>query len=580
MVKKLTILVVAVLCMGMKCNPDPSVPQPTPTPTVAPTATPSPVPTPTPWASFPVDGTAAYFCTGGWEPPAQLAGYCASWSSHVRIDPWDFMRGPLADADRVTTMAGADAYLDQATRVLGKRLIVGLVWTPGLTPTQGLIAGESARKPEIVKTDFGYYGKVLHGPGRTLGFSFAGDAMVCSDPQAPAILARYVPYKDKVDMVEVVDEPNYTRDEMSCVLASVDASLIQVGIPLLPRMVMFTKDQLQYGDAWRALDPQRDVLGWENYVDPAMTTEAQIRAQIRADFFFQYRLTAPYKIQIAGDGYTRNYDVTDTRVIRIAQDETTKCIQEVRADKRIVMVVWFSYMRASGIRWEIDNAGTQHMLDGAECLRWTLDGHPERCAPVPSLPGAPPPPAPDAQGIVGWVENNKGAAREGDPITLYLYRTGAGSRAGLCTVAYTVESARGTNISPSSGVATLDGPDAVFPITLQRPADPNPTGYAQAIVRLGAATGCTAEKGLGRGTWPDDQKSITWMTTSAVKGSGLTLVRFGPTDEPVRVTTDCWGVVVFERGVATLFRNTPDPMTCTITSAPGYTIVDPTAVVK
>jgi hypothetical protein len=635
--RRYAILPAAILCLGMKCDSAKPTPEPTPTPVVggpdcgtfagvgalclaynvacpsglvdrgatydcqrccgtpvAPTPTPSqtatPEPKPTPWASFPENGTAAYFCCCGWEREGlgQLASYCAPWSTHIRIDPWDMMRG--TDLDRVAAMTadkdagriGVDPYLRQATEQLGKRLIVGLLWTPGLTALQSFAAGSSAMKSERVPTDFGYYGKILRGPARSMGFAFSGDAMVCNDPQAPDILRKYAPYADKIGAVEVVDEPNYTFDEMSCVLSSVDAALTQVAMPMLPRMVMFTKDQLQYGNAWRALDPQRDVLGFEVYVDPEMKTEAQIRAQIRKTFFDQYRPTAPYKIQIAGDGYTRNYSVTDTRVIRIAQDETTKCVMEVKADKRIVLVVWFSYMRPSGIRDELDNYGTQHMLSGAECLRWTLDGHPERCAQVPKLPTPAPTPEPNAPGSVGYDQGSCGVP-EGSPCQISFKRDHAGGASGCQVAHWIAEQTRGTGFATQRGTVELCGQTGWAPLVLTLPRDPSPTGVRQ--LRIGIESvdgGATHEPGKAwMAWWSTACCSITWQGLDNLPGQNPRLWRMGGDNSvPLTVQLGARSETIKAGEAIHPVLDLPRGTSVTITSAPGYTIVDPVAQVR
>jgi hypothetical protein len=380
---------------------------------------------------------------------------------------------------------------------------------------------------------------------------------------------------DNVPYIVTCDECGLNKAQAEAHLADVIAQEDALGLPHKPLMMTFTDAQLATLDGHLASN--LDLVGIEAY--GAGYGDGDLEGALDAALA---RVPIGKKVIVWYAEYNRNGEWTASRQ-RLAGliRRTTLWIQAHRS--RVAGTISFTWIRGfcqngycqGGARDYRDlmvpeEIQRRRYLDSGGTTAWPAIPEP---TPVPT-------PVPDAQGIVGWAANNVGSSGEGQPLTLTLFRSGAGSHAGLCSVAYTIESARGTNVPPASGTAVLDRPDATYSITITRPADPLPTGYAQAVVRLGAATGCVPERGLGRATWPDDQPSITWMTTSAVVGSGITLVRFGSTAEPVRVTTDCWGAVVFERGVATLFRNVYEPLTCTITSAPGYTIVDPVAVVR
>ena len=584
-----------------------------------PPPTPTPVVTTTPWASHPSGGTGGYFCCCGWEgsgyvPLPELAGNCDPWSTHFRVDPWDFQKGAARDLDRVAALTadpttgrlGIESYLDQITKRYGKRLVVGALWSPALTAGQSLLAGPSAAvAPEIVWTARGYHGKILKAPGRAFGFSSFADVQVCGDPQWPAIAAKYAPYKKDIDAVEVVDEPSredgYTRDGMTCVLGKVDEGLRAVGMPLVPRMVMFTRWQIEHEDTWRALDPARDWVGFEVYVDPALTQESEIRAAVRETFFAQYRLTAPYHVQLASQGYTRNFSVTDTRVVRIILDETAKCVAEVLPEGRITLTLAFSYMRDSGIRYELDRMGSRHILDGVECMRHILDGQPGLCAPLPTLATPTPAPTPIPPTWPGSINVPKATSglETARTLTLDVCRHGQGSAAPLATVDYATADHTGSgDYTPMSGTLTFNG-GGCYPITLVFAPQAGATGHREVALVLRNAKGAALEdmgvKGyaVGRYVIWDVDTSVEWLTKITYANPddciGVTLLRGGATTSALSVV---WrlldGAAVLHEEATTIKAQASIQLACApvgnrpgktltvrIVSAPGYTSVHP-----
>jgi hypothetical protein len=576
--------VLALLCAAaafamMGCIHNPPGPPATPSPTVAPTATPSSTPTPEPTPrQFPF-------------VVASYGGDFARWETvpnmfPVEVQPLGY-NGDVGSSWDCRTREGQKLreQLDCMPPYIQQAVDHGAYVVPLFTICAGCDAdthwfgATTAQKTCVwIDSERGGHGYCRSSVPSLKGFVVEGEEVI--DPTMNMQFDPWGPYwKEHVPFVLFGDELGDTKAKAQ---ARIDDYRVQEKARgLEPKLLAmtFTGDQIRSLDGHLAPGLNAVVLelygAWCGDGDLEGDMDSQIaRVPLDKKLIF-WRPTYDHNGECAGKGpQLANIALRSARYV--------KKIME-RWPGRVLAVLDFTYVRMTCLNGWCGGGARDYLQwfrDILTCTSVWLLGGANTCTAVPE-PTPVPTPEPSAPGIVGWVENNKGAAREGDPITLYLYRTGAGAHAGTCTVAYTVESARGTGITPASGVATLDGPDAVYPITLTRPADPLPTGYAIALVRLGAATGCTPERGPGHGIWPDDQKVITWMTTTAVPGSGLTLVRFGPTDEPVRVETDCWGVVVFERGVATLFRNTPEPMKCTITAAPApYVVVDPTAVVR
>jgi hypothetical protein len=571
----------AVLLMGASCPPKPGPPS-TPTPTPTATATPSPVPSPTP-AEIPFD-IAIHGCGGarfeamGLDIQQLLLVECLNETDGKRRYTAT-AQGPYDQKAKSTDnlaqqLANWAPHLQQAKQN-GVRHVAMLSWCGGCEMSDHWFSLARTDKTCVrFQTERGEFGYCRPSLPNLRGFVVDGIEVV--DPTTRSQLAALQETWDNVPYVVTCDECGLNKAQTEAHLADVIAQEDALGLPRKPLMMTFTNSQLMNLDGHLAAN--LDLVGIEAY--GARYGDGNLEGELDAALA---RVPADKKIIVWYAEYNRNGEWTASRqklasLIR----RTTLWIQAHRS--RVAGTISFTWIRGfcqngycqGGARDYRDLMVPEQILRKAY-----LDSNGATAWPAIPEPTPIPTPAPDAQGGVGWVENNAGAQCEGEPITLYLFRAGAGSRAGVCTVAYTVESARGTGITPSSGVATLDGPDAVYPITITRPADPAATGYAIAVVRLGAATGCVPERGMGRAVWPDDQPSVTWMTTTAVVGSGLTVVRFGPTTEPARVATDCWGTVVFERGVATLFRNVYEPMTCTILgSVPAYPIVDATAVVK
>jgi hypothetical protein len=577
MVKKLTILGVAILCMGMKCNSTPQ-PQPTPTPTPIITPTPSPTPSPTP-VEIPFD-VAIYGCGGaryeamGLGIPQLLLVECVNDKRFTATaqGPYDQKAEPT---DNLTQQLGRWApYLQQAKNN-GIRHVAMLSWCGGCELSDHWFSLSRTDKTcTRVQTERGEYGFCRTSLPNLRGFQVDGIEVVDPTTRDQLRAIKDAGTWDNAAYIVTCDECGLNRAQTEAHLADVIAQEDALGLPHKPLMMTFTDAQLEQLDGHLASN--LDLVGIEAY--GAGFGDGDLEGALDAALA---RVPADKKIIVWYAEYDRNGKWTASRqklasLIR----RTTLWIQKHRS--RVAGTLSFTWIRGVCTNDYCQGGARDYrdLMVPEEILRKEyLDSGGTMAWPVIQEPTPVPTPIPSAPGGIGFGKNNVGATSESQALHLTLIRAGAGSAAPDCTAHYTVSQERGTNVATSSGSVVLHGQSGTAQIPLSRTADPAPSGPAVARVEITVDAPCVANDKVGRGSWPDGQASLTWMSPTAVVGSGLTLWRGGSTDGAVKVVTTC-GTFTIAAGEATKFFSTPTAMTCTITSAPGYTIVDPIAVVK
>jgi hypothetical protein len=182
------------------------------------------------------------------------------------------------------------------------------------------------------------------------------------------VLNLMTPYWNKVDVIELADEPNWTKAETESRIADLRSKIHALGLSDKPMGIVYTNNQLFNEDAIKAQG--LDWVGVEAYVDAPGDANSQVNQNKLNQLLDQAktRVPADKKLVFVMMAYARNGLWTNMNTLKDLQMPT---YNKAYNDQRVLGVTMFSYGRSSGTQ-EHPELKTPHIkignaIQGTQC---------------------------------------------------------------------------------------------------------------------------------------------------------------------------------------------------------------------
>lgn len=165
-----------------------------------------------------------------------------------------------------------------------------------------------------------------------------------------------------VDLIELADEPGWTKSETESKVSDIKSRLKSRGLRVPPIGVVYTQSQVLNENAIDATG--LDWVGLEGYVDPPGSPDSKVNVDKLNNFFKKAKARVSKNLVIVMQAYTRNGAWTNIQTLKDLQEPSYLAAKD---DPRVLALTMFSYGRPSGTR-ENPSLKNRHIKFGNEIL--------------------------------------------------------------------------------------------------------------------------------------------------------------------------------------------------------------------
>lgn len=172
------------------------------------------------------------------------------------------------------------------------------------------------------------------------------------------------PYWDAVDLIELADEPSWSKSQAESKIDAFKVKLQTSNLSIPPIGITFTQNQVLNENTITANG--LDYVGLEAYVDPPGSDVSQENVDKLNGFLnkAKNRVPADKNLVLIMQAYSRNYAWKNIDTLKMLQDPV---YQAAKDDPRVLAITMFAYGRPSGTR-EYPLLKSKHIKIGNEIL--------------------------------------------------------------------------------------------------------------------------------------------------------------------------------------------------------------------